>query len=447
MTTNDFLYNDLWNRVQKEIAATQIIEEGVLNDIYHHSKIVEMSENEILISSEYYVSFSIMKDHREMLELCFESLLGKRIPVALVYDEGFQNIPKNPSIINEFIKNYVDPNYVFSNFVVGRSNSLAHNASMTVASNLGLVYNPLFIYGNSGLGKTHLLCSIGNYVLDHFKTRKVGYISTLDFVEGVAKSIKDNTIDKFKETFNELDLLLVDDIQFLANKDKSLEIFFTIFNNLVNNKKQIVVSADRSPSDIKGLQDRIISRFNQGLTVSIEAPEYETSVNILKQKLSNNVSATQQVFDDDVISFIATNFSQDVRTLEGAINRLLFYSVQYPTYDNRIDIKLCTDAFKDQILENRNEMSIIAIRKVVCDYYNLTKQQIISKSRVKKITDARHIAMYLCRKKLDAPYEDIGMEFGKRDHSTVMSACKKVESLIKTDPLYLKAINEIEVHI
>ena len=274
----------------------------------------------------------------------------------------------------------------------------------------------------------------------------------MKFVEKVVKAIQNNKIEYFKQFMCSIDLLLIDDIQNIAGKDKTNELFFTIYNELINNKKQICVTSDRTPSEIRGLSDRIISRFNQGLNVNIEAPEYETSINILKMKIANypgyNKSSIDDI-DDDVFSYLATNFSQDVRSLEGAVNRLLFYSAMFPNLEegNRITLKLAVEAFKDQIKDGKNELAISTVRKAVCDYYNLTKQQITSANRTKSISNARQIAMYLCRKLLEATYDDIGQEFGGRDHSTVMSSISSVERKIKTDPLYLKAINEIESRI
>ena len=235
--------------------------------------------------------------------------------------------------------------------------------------------------------------------------------------------------------------MLVDDIQFIAGKEKTHEVFFSVFNELVNNRKQICITSDRMPKDIKGLEDRIISRFNQGLNVNIEAPEYETSLNILKKKLAS--SGNTQI-DEDVLSYIATNFSQDVRQLEGALNRLLFYSIDFCPVDH-ITIKVAMEAFKDQISEDvGTEMSINTIKKVVCDYYGINKNQLNSKIRTKNIAIPRQIAMYLVRKFLDMPYKDIGNSFGKRDHSTVINACERVEENIKKDPAYAMAINALE---
>ena len=381
-----------------------------------------------------------------LIEGCFEEVLGKHVKIKIVQQEDYVKTLAPKAFKNEFLARDIDPNQTFSNFIVGRSNAQAQVAAMTCASNPGIVFNPLFIYGNSGLGKTHLLNAIGNQIMTLYPDKKIGFTSGIEFVEGVHKASVENRFDEFKEVFQQLDVLLVDDVQFIANRPKTHELFFTVFNTLVNNRKQICITSDRTPDEIKGLEDRIISRFNQGLNVNIEAPEYETSINILKQKIANSSNTRDLEVDDEVLNYLATNFSQDVRRLEGAVNRLLFYSINFPIDNDHdhISLKLCIEAFKDQIKENKNELAISTVRKAVCDYYNLTKQQITSANRTKNISNARQIAMYLCRKLLDATYDDIGKEFGGRDHSTVMSSCESVEKKIKTDPLYLKVINEIE---
>ena len=450
MTTFDYYYNDVWNKTIDKIQQSGQIDQTALP--YFKSKLVKIDENEAIVTVSAFVNYSIMSQNIMVIENCLAEVIGSEVRVRIYQEDEYNSFSFNgESFTNEFISREIDPNYTFANFIVGRSNAQAHIAAQTCASNLGIVYNPLFIYGGPGLGKTHLISAIGNQVKTVFKDKKVGYVSGEEFTEGVAKAARENKLDEFKESFYSLDLLLVDDIQFIAGKDKTHEIFFTIFNKLVNNKKQICITADRTPSDIKGLEERIISRFNQGLTVNIEAPEYETSINILKMKISNNVYCTSDDFvvDDDVLNYLATNFSQDVRSLEGSVNRLLFYFISFkkPEDKDHVTLRLAVEAFKDQIKENKNQLSISTVRKAVCEYYNLSKQQITSANRTKNIANARHIAMYLCRKLLDAPFKEIGDEFGKRDHSTVMSSCEKVEELIKTDPIYLKVINEIEARI
>lgn len=448
MTTFDFLYNDVWKKTLDKIKESGQIPENVLP--YFSSKLVSMSDEEAQVSVPAFVNYSIMNQNMQVIETSLEEVVGRRLKVRVYLQDELNNFSdENESFKNEFISRQIDPSQTFSDFVVGRSNSQAHIAALTCASNLGMVYNPLFIYGNSGLGKTHLLNAVGNQVKTLFPNKKIGFISGLEFVEGVAKASKEGRLDEFKESFYDIDLLLVDDIQFIAGKDKTHEIFFTVFNNLINNKKQICITADRIPSEIKGLEERIISRFNQGLTINVDTPEYETSINILKMEIQNNPSMNGYDVDEEVYDYLATNFSHDVRSLKGAVIRLQFYSITFPENNEsgHITLKLAIEAFKDQIKENKNELTISTIRKVVCDYYNLTKQQIISANRTKNIANARHIAMFLCRKLLDAPYKEIGDEFGKRDHTTVMSSCEKVEKLIKTEPLYLQAINEIESRI
>ena len=452
MTTLDFYLHDKWSQTCKYIADSGQIAESVLP--YFDSKLVSLNDSEAVVTVPAFINYAIMSEHVDLIENCLEESLGKRLSVRIVQQEDFEkksSVPKN-NFKSDFLSRKIDPNQTFADFVVGRSNAQAQVAAMTCASNLGVIFNPLFIYGNPGLSKTHLLNAIGNQVKSLYPEKKIGFVSGLEFVDNVKKASQENRFDELKEVFQDLDLLLIDDIQNIAGKDKTNELFFTIYNELINNKKQICVTSDRTPSEIRGLSDRIISRFNQGLNVNIEAPEYETSINILKMKIANypgyNKSSIDDI-DDDVFSYLATNFSQDVRSLEGAVNRLLFYSAMFPNLEegNRITLKLAVEAFKDQIKDGKNELAISTVRKAVCDYYNLTKQQITSANRTKSISNARQIAMYLCRKLLDATYDDIGQEFGGRDHSTVMSSISSVEKKIKTDPLYLKAINEIESRI
>ena len=448
MTNFDFYHNDIWMKTLDKIKDSGQVPENIMP--LFDSKLVSLNDEGARVSTPTFVNFSIMNQNLQIIESCLEEVIGKKLRVRIYQQDELNNFSvANGSFKNEFISRQIDPSQTFANFVTGRSNSLAHNAALTCSSNLGILYNPLFIYGNSGLGKTHLLNAVGNQVKSLFPEKKIGFISGLEFVEGVAKASKESRLDEFKESFSSLDLLLVDDIQFIAGKDKTHEIFFTVFNNLINNKKQICITADKLPSEIKGLEERIISRFNQGLTINIGTPEYETSINILKMEIQNNSTSNKYDVDEDVYNYLATNFSRDVRNLKGAVLRLLFYSIEFPVdgEPNHITLKLATEAFKDQIQDNKNELTIKNIRKAVCDYYSLTKDQIVSANRTKNIANARHIAMYLCRKLLDAPYKEIGDEFGKRDHTTVMSSCEKVEKLLDSDPLYLKVINELENRI
>ena len=311
----------------------------------------------------------------------------------------------------------------------------------------GKFFNPLFIYGNSGLGKTHLLMSIANYVLKVDPTKKVYYTESLKFVETVVNAIRNNKIDEFKQYMYSVDLLLVDDIQFLAGKEKSHEVFFTIYNELVNNRKQICIASDRLPKEIKGLEDRLISRFSSGLSVGIDSPEFETSLAILQMKIKTSSYSIEDV-DQDGLNYIASNFSGNVRDLEGAWNRVLFYAIQFQPDGGCIRFDTIMNALKNQsVVSDKTGLSPKKIIKVVADYYGLTRQQVTSKTRTKNIANARHISIYLCRKLLDISYIKIGEEFGGRDHSTIISACTKVESQIAKDKAMSAAVKEIEDYL
>lgn len=332
--------------------------------------------------------------------------------------------------------------FTFDQFVVGTSNKVAQAASLAVAIHPGESFNPLFIYGNSGLGKTHLLNAIGNRVKSDRPHSTVMYIPCLDFVDDYINNIKNGTIDAFNDKYRSVDVLLVDDIQWLAGKEKSHEVFFQIFNRMIMQKKQIVITSDRMPQDIAGLEQRLVSRFNSGLSVGIDSPEFETALAILKKKLELH-NFDMNSIDDDVLTFMANNYSGNVRDLEGAVNRLIFYSILENI--NRITMNVALEAFKDHnSTSTPGKLTAEKIKKTVSEYYNLTTTQLTGKSRMSNITTARHMAMYLTRDLLNLSYIKIGEEFGGRDHSTVMSACDKVTKLCKKDNAYQEAVDALK---
>ena len=348
-----------------------------------------------------------------------------------------ETIPKITSNLNS--------QFLFDNFVVGPSNRECYEASLAAALEPGKFYNPLFIYGKSGIGKTHLLHAIGNYCKEHHnKTTNIYYTTANDFVDDFMRSNQNKDIESLKLKFRSIDVLLIDDVQFLAGKDKTGEVFFHIFNNLFNEKKQIVLTSDRYPNDLRGLEARLVSRFASGLTVGMDAPEYETAYMILKRKIEAKNLGIKNI-DDDVLHYLASNFSSDVRQLEGSLTRLFFYATTINKSD-RIDINLALDAFKSITPPKGNLSSLNAsqVKKVVSEYYSLTTSQLISKSRTNVLTIPRHIAIYLCRTLLNMTFEDIGYEFGNRDHTTIMNACLKIEQLLKTDESYKLVINKIK---
>lgn len=454
MTTIESYLNDIWKRTTDYMIDTLGADPMIINTYFVNSKLINIDHNNATIIVDNEIGKQILLGDSSMVETALSSVMDDKISFT-VLTKIENKLEKNKLTDNNFPLDKTDddffqiklkPDFTFENFVVGQCNNEAKSAALACAYNPGKFYTPLFIYGNSGLGKTHLLQAIGNYVKKKDPSKKVYYTSGSDFVESVVSSIQNQCIDQFKRKLYELDVLLMDDVQFIAGKEKSHEVFFSIFNELVNNRKQICITSDKHPTEIKGLEERLISRFSSGLSVGVDSPEFETAVAILRLKINNQVGDTLQI-DDEVIAYLATHFSKDVRQLEGCINRLLFMTIN--THDkDHIDLNSTIEIFKGQVNSSSNgELSVNRIKKEVADYYGLTKQQLASKSRTSQIANARHIAMYLCRKLLDIPFVKIGEEFGKRDHSTVISACEKVEKNIKKDILYQQAVNELETRI
>lgn len=444
MTGVEYFYNDLWAKAKNLLREDSSIGKLVYETYFEESNLVFLNEEKAIIAVPTNLQKMILSQKLHLIGTVLSSILNHSVDCEVHIENDYTTKSIDGTIDDDVVieDDRVMPEYTFENFIVGPSNKEAHSASLACAYTPGKFYTPLFIYGNSGLGKTHLLNSIGNYIKQNDPSKKVFYTSGTDFVTSVVNSIKDNSIEKFKEKMNHLDVLLMDDIQFIAGKEKSHEVFFNIFNELVNNKKQIVLTSDRNPSEIKGLEDRLISRFSSGLSVGMDSPEFETALAIIKFRLESQ-SVDASTIDDEVLSYIATNFNKDVRKLEGALNRLLFYSINF-SGSERIDFKVALAAFKGNSSTDKNELSVNKIKRIVSDYYGLTRQQLSSNTRTKNIASARHIAMYFCRKCLDIPFSKIGEEFGKRDHSTVMNACEKVERNSKSDINYKQALVELE---
>jgi len=442
---------EVWNKILQYLYSNRNIEPQILDTFYSPCSLYELTDEKAILLVPNIVSKQIIQSQSDIISTAFVDVLNKDTPMIVeIYQESNLPITIDPVIQideKEFQSMPIQKERTFDNFVVGDCNRESQAAALACAINPGKFFNPLFIYGNSGLGKTHLLMAIANYVQKNDPTKKIYYTESLKFVENVVNAIHDGKIDAFKQYLYSIDLLLVDDIQFLAGKEKSHEIFFTIYNELVNNRKQICIASDRQPKEIKGLEDRLISRFSSGLSVGIDSPEFETSMAILKMKIRQNSYGMDDV-EQEALAYIASNFSGNVRDLEGAWNRVLFYAIQFQQDGGVIKYETVLNALKNQaVVSDKTGLSPKKIIKTVADYYGLTRQQITSKTRTKNIANARHISIYLCRKLLDLPYIKIGDEFGGRDHSTIMSACAKVEKQIVEDQVFANAVNEIKAQI
>lgn len=339
-----------------------------------------------------------------------------------------------------------DPNnlikrYTFDNFVVGKSNEFPHAAAFSVAESPGLLYNPLFIYGSSGLGKTHLMHAIGNYLMDENPDLNPMYVSSEQFTNELVEALRRDTTPDFRNKYRNVDLLLVDDIQFLIGKEGIQEEFFHTFNVLYQNQKQIVVTSDKPPKDLKGLENRIITRLGGGLIADIMSPDIETRIAILRNKNE------QEGFDvgDKIIDYIAENVDSNIRELEGALLRIVAYS---NLTSRDVDLEMAQLVLRD-ILEQKKKIVIDSsrIKAIVSQAYGISVEDMESKKRPKDIAYPRQIAMYLCRELTDLSLPKIGSDFGGRDHTTVIHAIDKIASEIKEDSNIKKTINDLKMKI
>ncbi len=323
-------------------------------------------------------------------------------------------------------QNKLNPLLSFENFVTGKANQLAHAAAIQVAETPGTTYNPLFIYGGVGLGKTHLLQAIGNHIKQENSHAKVCYVHATNYISDVVRAFQTKKFDEFKQFYNSLDLLLIDDIQFIADKPGTQQEFFYILNSLIDAHKQVVITCDTFPKEISGMTPRLTSRFSWGLTVAVEPPELEMRVAILLQKaaLSNNP------INEDVAFFIAKHVRSNIRELEGALKRIDAYS---RFHKRVITIDLAKEALKDLLASQNKQVSIENIQKTVADFYRIKVADLLSKKRTRIIARPRQVAMCLARELTQFSLPEIGAAFGGRDHTTVMYACKTIESLRNQD--------------
>jgi chromosomal replication initiator protein len=343
--------------------------------------------------------------------------------------------PMLPSTSHEFGR--LNPKYVFDTFVIGSSNRFAHAAAVAVAEAPAKAYNPLFIYGDSGLGKTHLLHAIGHYARRLYSGIRVRYVNSEEFTNDFINSIRDDEGASFKTTYRNVDVLLIDDIQFLAGKDRTLEEFFHTFNSLHNNNKQVVITSDQPPKLLAGFEDRMKSRFEWGLLTDIQPPELETRIAILRKKaLSEGLSAP-----DDALEYIASKISSNIRELEGALIRVTAFASL-----NRqpVDVALAEMVLKDLITDDgAQEITSAQILQQTADYFKLSMEELCSKSRTRTLVTARQIAMYLCRELTDMSLPKIGQELGGRDHTTVIHADRKIRELMAERRVIYNQVTEL----
>ncbi len=353
------------------------------------------------------------------------------------FSGGGDDVVAPPRVSAPPVFSNLNASYTFGRFVEGDCNRLARSASMAIAQQPGKTsFNPFMIYGGVGLGKTHLIQAIGNYALANAKAGRILYVSSERFTTEFVQAIQHNRVSDFTVFYQSVDLLIIDDAQFFTGKEKTQEEFFHIFNALHQSGKQIVLSADRPPRDIDGIEERLLSRFQWGLSADMQPPDLETRIAILRRKAEDDGIA----IDQDVIEFIAHNIKSNIRELEGALIRLLAFST---LTKREIDLPMAKDVLRDLVKDTRINLTIDELQNVVSEYFNISVDMICSKTRKREVVRARQVAMFFCKELTSHSLKTIGLHFGGRDHSTVIHANQSVQDQIETDPMFRDMIAEL----
>lgn len=441
-------YQTVWQQVLNNIKESNIVDDASFSTWIKMSTLSEIAGNQAFVVVPSNIHKKFMQEYVTEFEDELKKILNiDSITVSLFLKEEMgQLMPEFSPTTKELLQTKLNEEYTFDNFITGGSNREAYSAALLI-SNEPAFYNPVFIYGNSGLGKTHLLHAIGNHIKEHSSNKTVFLTNSSDMIELLIDAMMHKNVTAVKEQILQYDYFLIDDIQFLK-ANASQEIFFEIYNKMKEMNKQIVITSDIHPEELKGITDRLINRFSSGLTLKIDSPEFETARAILNKNVATKIGNRNEDFliHDEVLDFIALRFSEDVRKLEGALNKLYFNAIMFQA--DEIDLDFAMKVFKDNpLVMKEEELTANKVKKAVCDFYGLTKAQIESKSRTANISNARHIAVYLCRELLDMPFAKIGAEFGNRDHSTIISSHEKVKKTIKTDSQMRQAIAMIKKNL
>ncbi|TDM10422.1 chromosomal replication initiator protein DnaA [Macrococcus lamae] len=414
---------------------------------FNHTSISLLNNSQVIIEAPtaFHASW-LNKNYITIIQDTIEETIGETLEVKIVSGEDTIAEDIKPELVNNRKEQEVMPSQLnidntFDTFVIGSGNRFSHAASLAVAEAPAKAYNPLFIYGGVGLGKTHLMHAIGHYVMEHKENAKVVYTSSEKFTNEFINSIKDNKTEEFRSKYRNVDVLLIDDIQFLAGKESTQEEFFHTFNELHQNNKQIVISSDRAPKEIPTLEDRLRSRFEWGLITDVTPPDLETRIAILRKKSEEeNIE-----IPNEAMLYIASQIQSNIRELEGALTRVTAYS---RLVKRELTPDLVAEALKDIISTNKpKKISIQDIQTIVGSFYNVRMEDFTAKKRTKSIAFPRQIAMYLARELTDYSLPKIGEEFGGRDHTTVIHAHEKIKTQIEHDAALKKEIENLEKEI
>ena len=449
----DTLWSNFLDRIKEQVA------DFSFETWFKESKLYDLSNNTatVIVPMKLHIKH-LDENYKDLITKVFNELTGTNFKFIFKLQEDVGKKQKNDIIIENINEGVpyqsveeanLNPNNTFENFIVGNSNKFAFVAAQAVAEKPGKAYNPLFLYSKSGLGKTHLMQAIGNYILKN-SNMKVLYISSDKFVNDFINAVRSNDknnfnkIDNFKNRYRNIDVLIIDDIQFLGTATKGQEEFFHTFNELYNSNKQIIIASDRSVDDLKMLENRLLTRFNWGLTANITPPDFELRMNIIRKKISHQEAA--QDVPDNVIEYIANSFDSDVRQLEGAITRVFAYALMMNK--GKVTLDIAVEALKDQLIDRSvYKNDVHRIQRIVCDYFKVNIDDLKGKKRNQTINYPRQVAIYLCRTMTNESFPKIGSYFGGRDHSTIMSAYQKIEEELKENEQLREIIAELKKNL
>jgi chromosomal replication initiator protein len=418
---------------------------------FKDTRVLEIKEGQavILVPNSFAKEWLENKYHKSIFKILHGLNEGVREIRYIVNKTETKALPKAPAIETEQLEfqefkvdkeTNLNPRYAFDNFIVGPFNELAQAAAQAVSKKPGSVYNPLFLYGGVGLGKTHLLQAIGNEILKNTVSKKIKYISSEKFTSGVVSSIRNHEMEKFKATYQEIDVLIIDDVQFLAGKEKTQEEFFHVFNSLYEKNKQIIISSDRPPKSISALTERLRSRFEGGMIADIGYPDFETRLAILKAKAEEK----KVIFQENIYEYLASNIQKNIRELEGALNRLVAYQKMNKQSPDLDSIK---SLLKNILFSPTKVATPRKIIEAVAEFYDLKEKDLLDSCRKKEIVRPRQVAMYLFREELKSSFPFIGKKLGGKDHTTAIYACEKIRKELEKNQTFAEEINLIKQKI
>ncbi|MCK1977537.1 chromosomal replication initiator protein DnaA [Jeotgalicoccus huakuii] len=438
--------NSIWEKVLEEIKSNHNIQNVTFQTWFKNTELVDLNTSYAVIKADSdFQREWLNTQYKSIIEDSIYSSIGEKVTVQIVIkgDETTPMVSEEKNTQQESIKtapihHALNEQHTFDTFVIGNGNRFSHAASLAVAEAPAKAYNPLFIYGGVGLGKTHLMHAIGNFVLENRPNAKVVYLSSEKFTNEFINSIRDNKTEEFRNKYRNVDVLLIDDIQFLAGKESTQEEFFHTFNSLHENNKQIVISSDRTPKEIPTLEDRLRSRFEWGLMTDVTPPDLETRIAILRKKCEEeNVE-----IPNEAMIYIANHIHTNIRELEGALTRVAAYA---KISNQPMTPEVVSEALKDLVTTTQTKrITVQDIQLAVSEYYGIHIDELSSKKRTKSIAFPRHVAMYLSRELTDNSLPKIGEVFGGRDHTTVIHAHEKISKLVAEDELFNSELKEIE---